>query len=340
MIFSRLQRLAKKYFIHRALNKISLSVPVRSPTYLEIEPTAKCNLKCIFCSRRNGGMSRSKEDLSQEDTDRILTLFPELKYVNLQGLGETFLNHDLENIMKKFSDRNVDVWTVTNGTLLLKKKVRTLIHNYFVDVAISLDSADHDKTAELRPGGPDLGQILKGVETLVNERNAGMSNVLIGFNVTVSHENYHELPKIGELAAELGVDYILVANIENWFISSEEGYEQASLFADETGKQMEQIKNAVEQLQQRLRWSPVIVRHYPSAKRLGNCSWPFSSMFIASDGAITPCCIRMHTKTYTIGNIHNCKSIADIWYGESYSELRRAHLEKDESNTMCGRCPL
>jgi radical SAM protein with 4Fe4S-binding SPASM domain len=285
-------------------------------------------------------VSRSQEDLTPKDMERILTLFPNLKYVNLQGLGETFLNRDLEEIMLKLQKKNIKSWTVSNGTLLTKERVRKLIHNYFFDIAISLDSADINKAGELRPGGPDLNIVIEGVETLIKERDAGASNVLVGFNVTVSHENYNELAMIADLAVRVGVDYILIANIENWFLPTEEGYGQAKEFADKSLKEMEKIEYAVQQLRSRLRFSPVIVRHYKSSKRIGNCSWPFSSMFIAVDGSVTPCCIRMHTSTYSFGNIHNCNSLEEIWHGQQYSDLRQAHFKKDNDNLMCGRCPL
>jgi radical SAM protein with 4Fe4S-binding SPASM domain len=339
MIFKRLLRLIKKYFIFRKLNKISFTSPLSSPHYLEIEPTVQCNLKCIFCSRLNGDVSRTKTDLTPEDIDKILNLFPNLKYVSLQGLGETFLNRNLEEIMEKLKKHNIVTWSLTNGTLLNKKSVRDIIHKYFFDIGISIDSVDPQKASELRPGGPDLNQVFKGVTTLIKEREAGKSNIFVGLNVTVSHENYQELPLIGDMAVKLGVDYILLINIENWFTVCEDGYKKAKEFTHEASKYTVQIDNAVQQLRARIRFSPVIVRHSPSTKRIGNCIWPFSSMFIASDGEVSPCCIRMHTNNYPIGNIHNCKNISEIWHGKQYTELRQAHIKKDKDNFICGQCP-
>jgi radical SAM protein with 4Fe4S-binding SPASM domain len=339
MIFKRLLRLMKKYFIFRTINKVSLSKPLSSPHYLQIEPTVQCNLKCVFCSRLSEGKNRVGQDLTPDNMARILNLFPNLKYVSLQGLGETFLNKDLEEIMEKLKQNNIVSWALTNGTLLNKDRVRTLIHKYFFDIGISIDSVDQSKAGALRPGGPDINQVIQGVTTLIKERDEGASNIFVGFNVTVSHENYHELPKIGELAAKLGVDYILLNNIENWFTSCEDGYGQAKEFSDIANTKVEQIDNAVKKLKRGVRFSPVVVRHSSFSKRIGDCMWPFSSMFIAADGSVTPCCVRMHTNSYSMGNIHDCKEISEIWHGKQYTELRQAHTKRDEGNIMCGLCP-
>jgi len=62
------------------------------PTFIQLEPTTKCNYKCIMCSRSSLSPSRLNRDMSLSEFKFIIDQIPSLKSVHLQGLGEPISN--------------------------------------------------------------------------------------------------------------------------------------------------------------------------------------------------------------------------------------------------------
>lgn len=70
------------------------------PVHIQLEPVVRCNLHCISCVRDNVIDAYPKRDLTLEDVDRIISLFPRMQSVKLQGFGEPFLHRQIGRIFK------------------------------------------------------------------------------------------------------------------------------------------------------------------------------------------------------------------------------------------------
>ena len=70
-----------------------------------------------------------------------------------------------------------------------------MVHNYYEDITISLDTTDSKEFSEIRPGGPGLERILNTIRILIKERNQGYSDVSIGIAFAVGHMNYKKIHK-------------------------------------------------------------------------------------------------------------------------------------------------
>lgn len=315
--------------------KLSLTVPL--PKIIQIEPTNRCNFRCRFCSNSMGNRKTEIQDITTTKLRSILSSLPELKYVNLQGLGEPFLHPRLELILEEFKNRGIKITSTSNGSLLTKQNIRNLVHDYIVDLSISIDSHRADLSYELRPG-MNLDRIIKGVQLLLKERNEGRSNFLFGFNVTLSNMNYKDLEGIGNLAVKLGIDYILIVGLKIWYIPGEPNYDLARQAIKEQLLYRHKISNIITKMQTKLLTKGIIVKYIKTKRSLGNCSFPFSTMFISANGTVTPCNIRMHPQYHGLFTIHSNSSLAKQWNGKAYKSLRKAHLEKDTTNIMCGKC--
>jgi MoaA/NifB/PqqE/SkfB family radical SAM enzyme len=81
-----------------------------SPKILQIEPTTRCNGRCITCSRKQ----YSQQDLKEETLLQLLKRHPEID-VKLQGLGEPFMAPNLENLCRIIIEDGRSLSTVTNG---------------------------------------------------------------------------------------------------------------------------------------------------------------------------------------------------------------------------------
>lgn len=306
------------------------------PRHIQLEPTVRCNLHCLTCSRDKVIDSYRNVDLSLEAIEKIISFFPRLKSIKLQGLGEPFLHPQIEEILKRFKQRNIRVWLISNGTLFSSEKYRSLVCNYVWDTAISFDSVDDKIFAELR--GADIHTIIHGVKQLVIDRDRNNPDALIGINYVVSHKNYFELEKLYHLAADLKVDYVTIVDVENWMVPGEPGFEESKAFVTEAHTHALHIKKAVKKLHFRLLGKGILLAYKDSSRRVGSCFWPFKSLFVTVEGLVTPCCIRMH-RQHALGDILKVRSLEEIWGSLQYRTLRQCHLAKDSSNIMCGRCP-
>jgi radical SAM protein with 4Fe4S-binding SPASM domain len=276
--------------------------------------------------------------MSPAEIDHILNLIPSVKTVKLQGLGEPLFTAEIETILPKFKERGVRLWTITNGTVLNQSKHRDQLIKYFSDVTISVDSTTEELFNKIRVGA-QLNSVKSGIKQLVEDRNKNNPDLSIGINFCVSHENYHELDSLYDLAVELQLDYVSVVPVENWHTQSEEPYKKNHLYVLEAQKHTQTILNKVRRLRWRLLRQGIVVGYKGHSARLGDCFWPFSSLFINVEGEMTSCCVRMH-RAHSLGNIFQLNHLDQVWNGPAYQNLRKAHIQKDKSNSMCGTCPL
>ncbi|MCX6967074.1 MAG: radical SAM protein, partial [Verrucomicrobia bacterium] len=308
-----------------------------SPTDIQLEPTVRCNLHCITCSRDTVIGSYKKTDLELTEVDQILSLFPNLRSVKLQGLGEPMLHPQIARILQKFQERNIRIWTISNGTLFNTEKYRRLILDYVSDIAVSFDSVNKEVFGFLR--GTDMDKVIQGARQLIAERDDAQKQVLIGLNTTVSHKNFTELDRFYDLARDLKIDYLSLNEVENWMIQTDLGFKESAAFVAESRKHAAEIKKAVSRLRFKLLRSGILSSYSNSGKRLGNCFWPFKSLFISVEGAVTPCCLRVNREHALVKDLFNAGSVEEVWGSEAYRNLRKAHLCGDQSHPLCGQCP-
>lgn len=333
-----IRRKFKKIMFHlEILDLYQKKELAETPTYIQIEPTVRCNLDCITCSRGKVIQTYRKMDITLEEIDKILSFLPNLKSVKLQGLGEPLFHPQIIEILKRFKDRNIRVWMISNGTLFLQEKYRNIILDYVPDIAVSFDSTNKETFNQLRKGA-DMERVIQGIKMLVEDRNKRKADTIIGINFVVSHKNYFELDTLGDLAIKLGLDYVMVADVENWMIPGELAYEGSRSFVAESRKYVKEIDDGVKKLRIKLLKKRIILGYKGREKRLGNCHWPFNSMFITVEGLANPCCMRMH-REHSLGNLFQVTSFDDIWNGQAYRDFRKEHMTRSPASKLCANCP-
>ncbi len=202
---------------------------------------------------------------------------------------------------------------------------------------MSFDSVNKEVFGYLR--GADIDKVIQGVRQLISERDQKHRNVLIGLNTTVSHKNFTELDQFYELARDLKIDYLSLNEVENWMIQSDLGFKESAEFVAESRKHSAEIKKAVRRLRFKLLKSGILSSYSDSSRRLGKCFWPFKSLFISVEGAVTPCCLRVNREHALVKDVFNAATVEEVWGSEAYRNLRKAHLCGDQSHPLCGQCP-
>lgn len=315
-----------------------MEVPL--PDHIEVEPTTRCNATCGTCSRNVLTPEALKNDMTLEKIQRIVDQFPDLRSIRLVGLGEPFLNPEIDPILRFLKSRNLKVWLITNGSLLRDQWVRDLIHDCVYDVGVSIDSTDEEEFSRLRPMGKiGLKQVLDGLRLLISERDEGRSNIIVGVNNTVTHENYTKLKDIGGLCIDLGVDYLAISFVESWLIRGDVGYEAARRQVLASMEYLPRIRRHIWLTQFRLALRGIVVGYKIPRPRIGRCHWPYRSTHITAEGLVTPCCTRTQPQ-HGIFNILEDGDFSSYWNGPACKRLRRIHMDRDKEDAMCGNCPM
>lgn len=178
------------------------------PVQLYLELTTACNLRCTHCYLGAG------EDLIQylpsAVVHDILLEFYTLGgvYVSFSG-GEPSLHPNWRSVVSYAANLGLECTFITNGVQLSFDDIEYLT-KLKVHIAISLDGACPETNDAIR--GP--GSFAKTIRTMKQLTRLNLPHSFtICFTPMVS--NYHELPTLLKLAADLGTSRVYLSLLEN-----------------------------------------------------------------------------------------------------------------------------
>ncbi len=301
------------------------------PQKIQLEHTTSCNFRCITCSRETLHKTRLNRNITLDEFKALIEKIPSIKEIQMQGMGETFLNVNLPGILLYCKEKGIGLTTTTNGSLIDKHLDKI---GYFKSITISVDSSEAKNFEEIRIGGK-LDKTLENIGRIVEEKRKRGYKTTIGINTVVSHMNYVEIPKLVEIAISLGVDHIGFVEVANWEVPGEKDFEKDAAFIVAARKKSGEIKSLIDA--ERAKHPNFEIQHEGPQKVKPTCSWPFTSAFITGDGYVTPCCRRPNPDVINFGNI-NDTSFEKIWNSEKYVAFRE-NMKEGKTNPICDGCP-
>jgi pyrroloquinoline quinone biosynthesis protein E len=217
----------------------------------------------------------------------VLEQLPAVYRVKLVGLGEPLLNPDFFDMVREARRRRLRVLTTTNGSLLDADRRRELLSCGLNTLNISVDAANPETHARLRPGS-NLEQIAEGIITLVRERRRRQPAIRVWH--VIQREAAPELPDLVSRCIEWGVDALLcTAKLTNFgYCSLEEVVGQRRALADDLSKVLPEARQraAAAGLEFRCPDAPPPPRKPEQGRP---CRWPWSRTFITALGEVAPC---------------------------------------------------
>ncbi|MBP1749038.1 MAG: radical protein [Deltaproteobacteria bacterium] len=289
------------------------------PTHLQIETTNRSNLRCPVCHVVTDG--KPKGFMSFRDFRKIIDEVGDfLLLLNLWGWGEPFLNPDIHKMIRYAGDRGIKTITSTNGHFFGDAEAADMIIDSGLDALIvALDGADSETYEKYRRGG-DFDRVVKGVETLVRRKNERSSpSPFINLRMLVTCENEHQVPKVRDLARNIGVDAMSIKTL-NSFDNEKDGRgliprsrKYRRFRYDDTGEP---------------------VRGQNSCKKL----WNHPTIYW--DGTVVPCDYYTGSE-FALGNVfHDGPGFAEIWFGGKYRKLRSRFRSRELAGLRCEDCAL
>jgi uncharacterized protein len=178
-----------------------------------------CNLSCIYCFEGDMKgklyMGRDTADLLIDFISKRLSLYKKILNVDFYG-GEPLLSLDLIKYISSrlgalARKRGIDYKfnLVTNGVLLTRKTVESLVPLGLKSVKITLDGPKdiHDKCRPFKSGAGSFDIIIKNIKDVCH-----MVKVNVGGNY--SEKNYRRFPELLDFMVSEGLTADMIPNVK------------------------------------------------------------------------------------------------------------------------------
>jgi MoaA/NifB/PqqE/SkfB family radical SAM enzyme len=323
------------------------------PRHLYIEVTNHCNSLCISCPLTYDHFLpiEPKQHLNWENFRRIVDPLPTLERVVLHGIGEPLLNRDLPRFISHLKERGAYVLFNSNGVLLDQKRGDALVAAGLDELRVSIDAVTPDLYAKLR-GIDALPKIIANLHAFV-ARHGTTGKPKLSLWLVGMQENLHELLDFVRLGAAIGVPEVYLQRLV-YFGDGQQPDAESTMTPEQSlygtlAEQQEALIFQAEALSKELglvfRASGATTPH-ESISLKGEHPWqgcmrPWLLMYITANGNALPCCIApFATAEYSdimLGNIFD-HSLAEVWNGARYQELRTAVLSEGPAPWPCQHC--
>jgi len=161
--------------------------------------TQRCNLACKHCYM-DASQDEAKAEMSLEEGVRLVDELAALRVpILIFTGGEPLLSRNFYALA--FHARDVGLRTVisTNGTLITPEAARLLAEAKIGYVGVSLDSASAERHDAFRGMA---GAHARALDGLRNARDAGLKT---GLRITLTRDNWQDVPALLNLALEQGI---------------------------------------------------------------------------------------------------------------------------------------
>lgn len=303
-----------------------------SPVSLDIEPTINCNLSCAFCHNKN--LVRDKRSIDLDDFKDILSNFPRILRLNIQGMGEPLLNPELPDMIRYAKEKKNFVTLTTNGTLLNKDMAEKLVQSGIDRILISLDAPQKEIYERVRPGA-NFEAVIDNVRGLTATRGK-RKKPLVYIWMLGTRESISQVEKMINLAGDLGVDgLVLQMNLTGWG-------------KDEWDEKVKDLKADYATVEEKLFDFQKLAKRkniifninkdftYFKKSRRDRCGWFWGGAYVSSDGQMPPCCLVADPKVFSFGNIFIAK-FKDIRNSDKYREMRKK-IKNGDYPDFCNNC--
>ncbi len=288
------------------------------PSILTIEPTNICNLRCPLCTTGSGDMNRVNGKMHLDTFRNIIDkMGDDIFFLLLYHQGEPYINKDFLEFVRLAKEKKIYTTTSTNAHYFSDEVINATIDAGLDSMIVSLDGVTQEVYERYRVKGKVDKVIESTARFMEIKRRRKAKYPLIALQFLVMKHNEHELSAVKKLAADIGVDRLLIKNIEvhneeeaaEW-LPSEDKYRRYNF----DGQSL-QVKNGSKK----------------------SCPRVWNSTLINWDGSVVPCCFDKNGE-HELGNINSAENLDALWNGDAYAAFRKRLLHQRESIDMCRNC--
>ena len=278
------------------------------PTFVWIEPTNHCNLKCIMCPNGAGMVRTEKGYLDYGLYVKIIDEIGSFASTIVLALGGESLLHPKFIDMVKYADKKrIRVCLNTNATMLNEEMSRLLLGSGLSNVSFAFDGFNKKTYESIRVGG-DFEKTLNNILGFLRIRKklkskkpyTVLSILKIGTEGCKKNEKDAFLKQFDGL-----IDEIRLRDVSSW----------GNTFKDSDKFTHDRYD---------VLWTP--------------CSRLWSSICVAWNGDVMPCIYNANHE-YVVGNVKESR-LLDIWNSGKMVNLRKAMIDETylDLSPLCENC--
>jgi len=306
----------------------------------QIEPTSRCQLKCVMCPKTAFHDEWKAGDMPLPVFEKISRYFHLVRDVHLQGWGEPLLYPELLAMIRIARVKGCQVSLTTNGVLLTPDRSETLIKEGLDIIAISLAGASKDAHEAIRCGS-HFDTLLTNVKTLAQLKAKLKSKTpKVVFSYLMTKTNIEELADAVRLAREIGVNELVANNLDYCPTEVQDDLRVFSCHGTDS-----RLQRILEEAEKEARGIKLPFRCYPlEMEEVIMCELnPLHIVFFSHDGSVSPCVYLNLPKSESIprifcGSYHEIpricfgnvakKDFIEIWNSPEYTEFRKVYQNR------------
>jgi len=301
-LFSNLRALTK--YIRRQV------VFHHMPTYLWIEPTNQCNLKCIMCPNGAGKVHVERGYMELDLFKKIVNeVHPHTSSIILAMGGESLLHPDLFEMIGYAEAHGIKVSLNTNATLLDREKMESMLKSGLSYISFAFDGFNKTMFEKIRRGADfekTLGNIINFLHLKKERRLKRPYTVLSMLEMNVEDTDQDEISSFLKQFNGL-VDDIHFREVSSW----------GSVLKDSDDLKFQKHEG-----------------------RMVPCGRLWNTLAVTWNGDVVPCSYDLNHE-YIVGNVHKTP-LREIWNSSRLSDLRKAMLNGRylELSPLCENCTI
>lgn len=306
--------------------------------------TRRCNLACQHCYM--DAEKEASEELSLEEGIHLVDDLAALKIpILIFTGGEPLLSRNF--FAYAFHAREIGLRTVisTNGTLITPEVARLMAEAQIRYVGVSMDSITPQRHDSFRGVAGAWDRALQGMR---NARDAGLKT---GLRITLTRDNWQDVPALLNLALEEGIPRFCLYHLVPTGRGA--GIAQRDVTPDQRRSVIRLLAEAAVELKDRnieilttdspmdgayllelLKGDPRQEQVRKLLTNAGGCSTGVKVANINHKGDVHPCHFMPHV---VVGNVRE-RSFRDIWIDNPSAELSALREIKSNLKGACGKC--
>lgn len=305
------------------------------PTHLDVDLSAKCNLRCGFCHLSYFTPKDRGQQIAVEDFDSHITpLLPHLKSLTLFSKYEVLTCRDFSAIFTRITEHDLETYFSTNGLLLNDDVIKTIVGK-LTYLTVSATGFTRERYHHyMRSDSFDLLEANLG-RLNAAKRRAGTEFPILRISTVAMQSSLEELPRAADFAHRH---------------QAAEGVQMTSLYVFEPSMRVELPAADID------RYNRMTAAAVDYAKTVGvpftlqsgsiddneaetdtlghrPCYIPWSRLSIQPNGDVYPCPVAYRP----VGNMFK-ESLPGIWRGESLATFRVGVNDVANMNEDCRNC--
>jgi len=317
------------------------------PPVMQMEPTRRCNLRCVMCALTQFYHGDKTKDMTLEEFKRVISQLPKsVELVTIQGTGEPLLNKEIVPMIEFACRQGFRTNFNTNLLLLTDEMANRLVAAGLSEVVVSIETAHPERYADIRRNG-DIERFLANLDKL-NEakQRAGVDHPKITACCVMMKHTLPDIPDLITTLEQRGVVRLHLADMCTYpeytgpltLADGSDLRDQAlgaSMSEEEIWRELSALKAlGTDKIEVTIPgdWGGIKIEK-PDDGTVLTCIELWRLPFVKANSEMCTCC---WAPQYVMGDFKT-QTFEEIWFGKPYRRMRMLHL-MNKAPAQCRKC--